>query len=301
MSLSNSHYIPVRFAECVATHIAMNIIDIPFLNPPLILGIHGPAGEGKTSQCLAILRTMNVTTELIYADEVESDQAGVPAANLKKKYIAASNRNNDYLNGKSDSGLSVIIINDVDQAIGRTDSLIQQTVNTQLVNKFLMDVADTVSTRDYPRRVPIIVTGNNMTALHSPLLRDGRMQKFEWSPNIDERAKVVRRIFPESVLTDEDIVTLVKENTHKPPDIGKSSRVDRSLPISSYAMIRYEMYRAEVSKMIQDVGIDNLVPFLRRGSYRDVLTHPDFSINSVRKFTAMLIEQGMLQNHLEGI
>ncbi|MBF8265388.1 MAG: hypothetical protein HW384_1252, partial [Dehalococcoidia bacterium] len=43
-------YIPQRFQDTVAAHLVMNVICVPNLQTPLILGIHGPAGEGKTEQ-----------------------------------------------------------------------------------------------------------------------------------------------------------------------------------------------------------------------------------------------------------
>lgn len=36
-------------------------------------------------------------------------------------------------------------------------------------------------------RVPIICTGNDFSTLYAPLIRDGRMEKFYWSPTREDR------------------------------------------------------------------------------------------------------------------
>ena len=45
------------------------------------------------------------------------------------------------------------------------------------------------------RRVPIVVTGNDLSTLYAPLLRDGRMDKFLWAPNAEELVEVVASMF----------------------------------------------------------------------------------------------------------
>jgi hypothetical protein len=39
-------------------------------------------------------------------------------------------------------------------------------------------------------RVPIIATGNDFSTLYAPLIRDGRMDKFYWSPTFEDRVGV---------------------------------------------------------------------------------------------------------------
>ena len=39
---------------------------------------------------------------------------------------------------------------------------------------------------DQHRRVPIIVTGNDLSRIFAPLVRDGRMDKFYWSPTTED-------------------------------------------------------------------------------------------------------------------
>src|ERR1700753_410304 len=108
--------IPSRFAARVSVHVVMNFLDLPFLSPPLILGIHGPAGEGKTFQCHNVLRSMGMRIESIIAAELESASAGEPVVNLKKKYGAASRSNARALSSSTNGAeisLSAIVINDI--------------------------------------------------------------------------------------------------------------------------------------------------------------------------------------------
>ena len=75
-------------------------------------------------------------------------------------------------------------------------------VNTQMVMGTLMNLCDHPNRvareedsnieeyreDDVIRRVPIIVTGNDLSTLYAPLLRDGRMEKWYWSPTRSEIA-----------------------------------------------------------------------------------------------------------------
>ena len=87
--------------------------------------------------------------------------------------------------------LSCLVINDVDAGAGVFRST-QNTVNSQMVVGTLMNICDhpdrvCVGTETYRadekplRRVPIVVTGNDLSTLYAPLLRDGRMDKFLWA------------------------------------------------------------------------------------------------------------------------
>ncbi len=65
----------------------------------------------------------------------------------------------------------------------------QMTVNNQMVVGTLMNLCDNPTRvsvgqawreADIVKRVPIIVTGNDLSTIWAPLLRDGRMDKFYW-------------------------------------------------------------------------------------------------------------------------
>ena len=43
--------------------------------------------------------------------------------------------------------------------------------------------------------MPIICTGNDFSTLYAPLIRDGRMEKYYWSPTREDRVGVCMGIF----------------------------------------------------------------------------------------------------------
>lgn len=55
-----SYYIPPTFLKVVALHLTKNHLPLPDVPVPLILGIHGRKGEGKTFQCNLIFERMKV-------------------------------------------------------------------------------------------------------------------------------------------------------------------------------------------------------------------------------------------------
>ena len=104
--------------------------------------------------------------------------------------------------------MSCLIINDIDAGVGRFKRT-QATVNTQMVMGTLMNLCDhptQVSNEEDDeiheyreeeriRRVPIIVTGNDLSTLYAPLLRDGRMEKFYWQPTRTDIADMVHAMY----------------------------------------------------------------------------------------------------------
>ena len=79
----------------------------------------------------------------------------------------------------------------------------QYTVNNQMVNATLMNIADNPTNVQMPGvykeeqipRVPIVCTGNDFSTLYAPLIRDGRMEKFYWAPTREDRIGVCTGIF----------------------------------------------------------------------------------------------------------
>ena len=48
--------------------------------------------------------------------------------------------------------------------------------------------------------MPVVCTGNDFSTLYAPLIRDGRMEKFYWSPTRSDRVGVAMGIFQVSFL-----------------------------------------------------------------------------------------------------
>lgn len=67
-------------------------------------------------------------------------------------------------------------------------------------------------------RVPIIVTGNDLSTLYAPLLRDGRMDKFLWEPTAEDKAEAVYSMLREGGVTREEARSLVDSFPNQPMD-----------------------------------------------------------------------------------
>jgi hypothetical protein len=54
------YYVSPRFLDKVAIHITKNFMELPQMRVPLILGVHGRKGEGKTFQCELVFKLMGI-------------------------------------------------------------------------------------------------------------------------------------------------------------------------------------------------------------------------------------------------
>ncbi|MCZ0898705.1 AAA family ATPase, partial [Microcoleus sp. HI-ES] len=206
-----SYYISPNFLDKVAVHVTKNFLNLPGVRVPLILGIHGRKGEGKTFQTELVFRRMGFEPVMISGGELESPDAGDPARLIRLRYREAA----EQIRVRGE--MCAIFINDLDAGAGRFDSTTQYTVNTQMVNATLMNIADNPTNVQLPgsydstplHRVPIIVTGNDFSTLYAPLIRDGRMEKFYWEPSRDDKIGIVGGIFESDKLSKTDIVALV--------------------------------------------------------------------------------------------
>ena len=78
------------------------------------------------------------------------------------------------------------------------------TVNNQIVVGTLMNICDD-PTRvsvyqewregDRIQRTPIIVTGNDLSHMFAPLVRDGRMTKYYWKPDRDDLSSILHQMY----------------------------------------------------------------------------------------------------------
>lgn len=268
-------YIAPRFLNKLAVHITKNFLDLPKVKVPLILGIHGRKGEGKTFQCELVYQKMGVEVVHISAGELESPDAGDPARLIRLRYREAAEL--IRVRGK----MAVLMINDLDAGAGRVDQGTQYTVNTQLVNATLMNIADNPTNVQLPgsyddtplHRVPIIVTGNDFATLYAPLVRDGRMEKFYWEPSRDDKVGIVGGIFSEDGLSASEAEKLVD---HFP---------DQS--VDFYGALRSRLYDEQVEQFITSVGVENVGSQVVNTLKPPTFNKPDFSLPH-------LIEQGEL-------
>ena len=279
-----AYYISPRFLNALAVHITKNFLDLPQVKLPLILGIHGRKGEGKTFQCELVYERMGVNVVHISGGELESPDAGDPARLIRLRYREAAEL------VKIRGEMAVLMINDLDAGAGRFDGMTQYTVNTQLVNNTLMNIADNPTNVQLPGsydetplpRIPIVVTGNDFATLYAPLVRDGRMQKFYWEPDRNDRLGIVGGIFSPDGLSDRDIETLV--------DTFPNQAID------FYGALRAQIYDEQIIDFIHRVGVENVSRNVVNTKTPPSFRKPDFRIGHLVEVAQRLVgEQRRLQ------
>jgi len=182
-------FVPTRFEEVLYSHLLGNVVQVQ--HNPLILGIHGPPGHGKTFQCELLLARWNVVTERISGSELESPVAGRPARLIKEKYKSAGKR------AAEEGRTGCLIIEDADAGIGDFGEDVTYTVNRQNVSSALMNLCD------HPRELegetveltPIVFTANYIDTIYTPLIRSQRMRRFYWEMRAEERFEVLTKRF----------------------------------------------------------------------------------------------------------
>lgn len=273
-----SYYLSPRFLDRLAVHITKNLLNLPDLETPLILGIHGRKGEGKTFQSKLVFERMGIEPVQISGSELESPDAGDPARLVKLRYREAAELMR--VRGR----ICVLVIHDLDAGVGRLDASTQYTVNTQLVNATLMNIADQPTNVQLPgsyderpiKRVPIIVTGNDFSTLYAPLVRDGRMTKFWWQPDHSDRVGIVAGIFKElSTYEVEQLVQTYQEQS-----------------IDFFGALRSRLYDQQVRDLIARVGLERLSTTLVN-SDRPLpqFYPPQFSLSLLKQQGDLLLEE----------
>ncbi|RUT07860.1 hypothetical protein DSM106972_021200 [Dulcicalothrix desertica PCC 7102] len=240
------YYIAPKFLDKLAVHITKNFLNLPAVRVPLILGIHGRKGEGKSFQCELVFERMGIEFTLISGGELESPDAGDPARLIRLRYRETAELTK--VRGK----MCVLMINDLDAGAGRFDEGTQYTVNTQLVNATLMNIADNPTDVQLPGsydstplpRIPIIVTGNDFSTLYAPLVRDGRMEKFYWEPDRDDKVGIVGGIYESDGLSRREIEQFV------------DTFINQS--IDFFSALRSRIYDEQIRHFIHEIGIEKV-------------------------------------------
>ncbi len=217
-NLVGDYYVAPKFLDAVALHIAKNFLsDFGCFDSvtriPLILGIWGGKGQGKSFQTELIFKKLGVEAVIMSAGELESEVAGQPGKLIRDRYRKASDLSK--VRGK----LSCLMINDIDAGLGHFDNT-QHTVNNQIVTGTLMNICDNPNRvampgyewreADHIRRVPIIVTGNDLSTVFAPLLRDGRMEKFYWKPTDEDLTQILLQMYKDDGFGRQDMQVLLK-------------------------------------------------------------------------------------------
>lgn len=275
-----SYYIPPKFLDRLAVHITKNFLVLPNVRVPLILGIHGRKGEGKTFMCELVFKRMGLGAVYMSAGELESPDAGDPARLIRLRYREAGEWSRTH------GRMAVLMINDVDAGIGRVDASTQYTVNTQLVNATLMNIADNPTNVQLPgsydaeptQRIPIIVTGNDFATLYAPLIRDGRMEKFFWNPTREDRLGIVAGIFEADGVPQSDVDALVDHFSEQATDF--------------FGALRSRLYDEQVRTLIHRVGIDKISQTVVHSDGKPVeFQKPNFSLHHLIEIGTEMVQE----------
>jgi SpoVK/Ycf46/Vps4 family AAA+-type ATPase len=262
-------HVPQRFAERVALHLALNALEPPGVAVPLLLGVHGRPGEGKTAMTRHVLSEMGVLAIPVFADVFESVEAGEPPKELRRRYLRAATINARIAKGEAvGHQLAVLVIDDLDQRIaGSPDITLQQTQNTPLLNAALMEVADSPKLIDGTpvARTPIIVTANHLDWIYQPVVRTGRMAIFRWEPRLQERVEIVSSIFPE--LSEQQMSHLIGEF----PDS----------PISDFGAARHTLYESAIGDALAGIGLQQVLNTVRDASWPSRVSTTPVSLDAV--------------------
>ena len=281
-----SYFISPRFLDSLAVHITKNYLDLPGVRVPLILGIHGRKGEGKSFQCELVFERMGILVTHMSAGEMESPDAGDPGRLIRLRYREAAEL--IKVRGK----MCVLMINDLDAGAGRFDQGTQYTVNTQLVNGTLMNIADNPTDVQLPgsydstplHRVPIIVTGNDFSTLYAPLIRDGRMEKFYWEPERADKIGIVSGIFEPDQLSPSDIEKLV--------DAFPNQAID------FFSAVRSRIYDEQIRSFIHEVGFEKVsLRVVNSTQGPPAFKKPNFNLSRLLEYGNLMVqEQQRVQN-----
>lgn len=278
-NIEDGFYISPPFLDKISIHVAKNFLDLPKIKVPLILGIWGGKGQGKTFQCNLAFKKLDINPIVMSAGELESGNAGEPAKLVRQRYREAS----DIIRkGK----MSSLFINDLDAGAGRMGAGTQYTVNNQMVNATLMNIADNPTNVQLPGvykneeipRVPVICTGNDFSTLYAPLIRDGRMEKFYWAPSRDDRVGVCMGIFQHDGVNKRDVETLV--------DTFPGQSID------FFGALRARVYDDKVREFVVTIGMENIGKRLVNSREGKVtFEKPEMDLDTLLKYGNLLVDE----------
>ncbi|KAK7402377.1 hypothetical protein VNO78_14594 [Psophocarpus tetragonolobus] len=285
--LQGDYYIAPLFMDKVVCHIVKNYLaHILNTKVPLILGIWGGKGQGKSFQTELIFQAMGIEPVIMSAGELESERAGEPGKLIRERYRTASQVVQNQ--GK----MSCLMINDIDAGLGRFGNT-QMTVNNQIVVGTLMNLSDNPTKvsvgqdwreSDVTNRIPIIVTGNDLSTIYAPLIRDGRMDKFYWQPNQDDILNIVHRMYEKDGISRDEVERVVNTFPNQALDF--------------YGALRSHTYDRSILKWIDDIGgVENFGNKLlkrRKDQTLPVFIPPEQTVDALLESGYSLIKEQQL-------
>ena len=177
----------------VTSHVVVNNAQLDGF--PLILSVVGPPGIGKTFNIRETLKAANVRLFEISSSALAHHREGMVLYPLIRAYRDAA--------GLSTAQPVALMIDDFDRSIASGTQHAAHTIHSQLLTGFLMDLCDNPysipdeGTREMCecRRVPIIMTGNDMSQLDQALLRPQRMRIIDFNPTDGDKIAMMRNAF----------------------------------------------------------------------------------------------------------
>lgn len=242
LALLESPYIPPRFADALDQHLVFNFAGLD--EWPLVLGVFGRPGDGKSFQIRTHLARRGVRPVSINAADLESDRAGTPGKLVLDTYIDAGHR-------IEEGTPTALVVDDFDTTVGEWEHS-TTTVNHQQVLAQLMHLADspTEAAGKRLRRVPVVITGNDLSKVYPPLRRPGRMRAFPWLPTPEERHDMVAGILADA-LSPKEVPILLK----RLPDA----------PVAFFSDLRVEILAAVTEAEVR-LHAQDLAALIRRGN-----------------------------------
>jgi len=222
-------FVPPRFSEQLVLHFVKNMLA-PTIEPPLLLLIQGPAGEGKTMQTLVTCGRLGVDLVVLPGYALSGEQEREPVDVLRRAYLEGS-----AIRQVAKRPV-MLLIEDLDTSIAAMLPDRRYSVNSQLLNGALMSL-----TQDpyhlgeiVTERVPMLATGNDLTSLYGPLMRHGRATIIDWVPTREDKVEVVRNLL-RGCLADEEIAGVERLVDH-------FSGGEVNLPVAFYEVLRNSIF-----------------------------------------------------------
>lgn len=171
--------IPDRFRDRILVH-ATAVYSIK--GYPLMLAIQGAPGVGRVIELSKSLTALFVESEKS-ATKFQGKHEGDGNRLIMAEYQRAIETARDPA-----CASPAILIEDFDRSTAVQKEGVTYTVNSDLLNGFLMNLTDDVAMEfpDDPIRIPIFLTGNDFSLLYGPLKRHGRLDVFTWDPSTDD-------------------------------------------------------------------------------------------------------------------
>lgn len=227
-------FVPQQLARQVFLHLLMNYLPWTRGNTPLVLGIAGRFGVGKSTIVREICQRLDFHVEVLNASSLESKWAGEPGERIKAAYLKAA----EYQSQKNTG--CVLIMDDLDLALGQFEEFSSGTSHTKQAISAFMEFADHPTLMDGRPvdRVPIIATCNDLTKLYGALPRPGRMRAINWEPTREDTLQIATHILRD-LLSEDQLLWL--------------AGVTESWTVAHFGQLRSTILESIVEHVYQDI------------------------------------------------